>query len=288
MADEQAPAGELAYAKVNLTLHLCGQRADGYHLLHSLVVFPRIGDYLTCEPASGLSLSLEGPFAEGLSAGGDNLVLQAAEQLQLAQGIGQGAALRLEKNLPIASGIGGGSSDAAAALRLLSRVWDTWTPADLALALGADVPVCTCAPLAQVMSGIGEILQPAPPLPPFWMVLVNPLVGVPTGAVFGAVKDKTPPAGPAMPDQGFTAFDDLRGWLGTQRNDLQAAAEEICPAVSEVLAALSDAPFARMSGSGATCFGLYATEADAMLSFEVISQAMPEWWIAVAPVGSAT
>lgn len=288
MADSQAPDGELAYAKVNLTLHLRGQRSDGYHLLHSLVVFPRIGDYLTVEPAAGLSLSLEGPFAEGLSAGGDNLVLKAAERLQTAHRIGQGAALRLEKNLPIASGIGGGSSDAAAALRLLSRVWDTWTPADLALDLGADVPVCTCAPLAQVMSGIGEAVQPAPPLPAHWMVLVNPLVGVPTGAVFGAVKDKHPLAGPEMPQTGFGDFSAFRDWLATQRNDLQAAAEDICPEISAVLAALEDAPLCRMSGSGATCFGLYASEAEAMLSFEAISQAMPEWWVAVAPVGLPT
>jgi 4-diphosphocytidyl-2-C-methyl-D-erythritol kinase len=172
-------------------------------------------------------------------------------------------------------------------LRLLSRVWDCWAPADLALEIGADVPVCTSAPLAQLMSGIGEILQPAPPLPAFWMVLVNPLVGVPTGAVFGAVADKNPPPGPALPKTGFAAFDDLRAWLATQRNDLQDAAEEICAPVSEVLAALDDAPLCRMSGSGATCFGIYKTEAEAMLAFEAISQAMPDWWVAVAPVGPA-
>lgn len=285
MAAESAPDWELAHAKVNLSLHLCGQRADGYHLLESLVVFPNIGDHLSVEPAKGLSLSLNGPFAEVLSAGADNLVLQAAERLAEHHGVQQGAALSLEKNLPVASGIGGGSSDAAAALRLLSRLWDTWVPSELALSLGADVPVCTSAPLAQVMSGIGEDLQPAPPLPPHWMVLANPLIGVPTGAVFAAVEDKNPPPGPHLPATGFDSFEAFRGWLATQRNDLQPAAEDVCPTVSEVLAALSDAPLCRMSGSGATCFALHETEAEAMLAFEVISQAMPEWWVAVAPVG---
>ncbi|MEM1300412.1 MAG: 4-(cytidine 5'-diphospho)-2-C-methyl-D-erythritol kinase, partial [Pseudomonadota bacterium] len=262
MVADGAAGARLAPAKINLTLHLKGQRADGYHLLESLVVFAGVGDLVSAEPARGLSLSLSGPFADGLSAAGDNLVLRAAEGL--AAGRHLGAALHLEKNLPMASGIGGGSSDAATTLALLSEMWEVPTPDGLAASLGADVPVCCAAPGPQIMRGIGEELTPAPPLPEAWVVLVNPLVGVPTGAVFAKVADKHPPTAPQMPEKGFRSFADLTSWLAAQRNDLQDAAMDVCPPISKVLEALSGAPFARMSGSGATCFALSPDEHTAM------------------------
>ena len=187
----------LAPAKINLTLSLKGQRADGYHLLESLVVFAGTGDRIAAEPFSGLSLSISGPFSDGLSASGDNLVLRAAEGL--ADGRPLGAALNLQKNLPVASGIGGGSSDAATTLSILGDMWGVTAPPGLALKLGADVPVCCAAPRPQIMRGIGEELSAAPALPPAWVVLVNPLIAVPTRAVFAEVSDKHPPAAPEMP-----------------------------------------------------------------------------------------
>ncbi|MFK7942490.1 MAG: 4-(cytidine 5'-diphospho)-2-C-methyl-D-erythritol kinase [Paracoccaceae bacterium] len=274
-------AWRLAPAKINLTLSLKGQRADGYHLLNSLVAFAGVGDRLAAEPASGLSLAISGPFADGLSAGGDNLVLRAAESL--AAGSAMGAALHLEKNLPLASGIGGGSSDAAAALKLLEELWAISSTDELARTLGADVPVCCAAPVPQIMRGIGDDLTPAPDLPAAWVVLVNPLVGVPTAAVFSNVSDKHPPSAPSMPEDGFECFAAFTDWLTTQRNDLQSAAIAVCPIISEVLQALSEAPLARMSGSGATCFALVEHEAEALELAQRVRNARP-WWVAAAPL----
>lgn len=273
----------LARAKINLTLHLCGQRVDGYHLLDSLVVFPGVGDVLRAETSRTLSLTLDGPFGQGLSASGDNLVLQAAERLAGVRPLG--AALHLTKNLPIASGIGGGSSDAAAALDVLARLWGLQIPADLPLSLGADVPVCGCAPIAQRMHGIGERLRPVPQMPRFWIVLVNPLVSVATGAVFQGTVEKSPAPGPDLP-VGFKDFAALRDWLALGRNDLQPAAQALCPAIPKVLHALHDAPLARMSGSGATCFALYPDQAAADRKAEALRRET-SWWVTAAPVGDA-
>jgi 4-diphosphocytidyl-2-C-methyl-D-erythritol kinase len=280
-----ASGERLAPAKVNLYLHLRGRRPDAYHLLDSLVVFPAVGDLLAAEPADTLSLSVSGPFADGLSAGGDNLVLRAAAALARHHGIAAGAALRLSKTLPIASGIGGGSSDAAAALRLLARLWGVAVPDGLALSLGADVPVCCAAPRPMRMQGIGELLSPASRLPPFWLVLVNPRRAVSTGAVFAGVRDRAPPPAPPAPEGGFARFGALADWLARQRNDLQASAVVLCPAIGEVLAALSDAPVARMSGSGATCFAMVETEGEALA---LADRLRPRgWWVAAAPVAPA-
>ena len=276
MAADPGVLSERAPAKVNLYLHLCGQRADGYHLLDSLAVFPNVGDVLHAEVADALSLQVTGPNAAGLSGETDNLVLRAATGLSDC-----GAALTLEKHLPVASGVGGGSSDAAAALRLLSRLWDCAIPDDLPLALGADVPVCMAAPTPMRMQGIGEVLTPAPHVPTCGIVLVNPGVEVPTGAVFKGVANRNPPAGPPWPDR-FSNFDDFIGWLAMQRNDLQAPAQAICPAITGVLDVLSDAPLARMSGSGATCFALYPTEAAAEAAASELTQSHPDWWVAAA------
>lgn len=275
------PAG-FAPAKVNLTLHLEGRRPDGYHLLRSLVVFAGVGDDVTASDAADLSLTIGGRFGVGLEIDG-NLVLRAAAALAEAHGIPAHAALHLEKRLPVASGIGGGSSDAAAALRVLAKHWGVDVPAGLGLSLGADVPVCLAAPAPQLMSGIGEVLSPAPRLPSCWLVLVNPMQPVATGAVFAGVADRNPPPGPDLPGAGFRDFDALVGWLAMQRNDLQAPAMAVCPAIGEVLAALSPASLARMSGSGATCFGLVRSEAEARYLADRLRSA-GDWWVAAAPV----
>ncbi|MEM6677391.1 MAG: 4-(cytidine 5'-diphospho)-2-C-methyl-D-erythritol kinase [Pseudomonadota bacterium] len=284
----RAPAQtERALAKVNLYLHLRGLREDGYHLLESLVVFPGLGDVLEVEDGPGLGLTLDGPFAWDLPADGDNLVLQAAERLAAAAGIARPrAALRLQKNLPVASGIGGGSADAAAALRLLSRSWGVEVPEALALALGADVPVClACAP--RLMEGIGERLSPAPALPPLWIVLVNPLVQVETRAVFRETTEKEGAAMAPPPPDGFADPGSALAWLATGRNDLEPAARRLCPPVARVLDALSDAPLARMSGSGATCFALYPEREAAMAKAAELRDGEPGWWTAAAPVMAA-
>jgi 4-diphosphocytidyl-2-C-methyl-D-erythritol kinase len=293
MAAEPAaepPAGPrdagFAPAKVNLFLHLRGRRADGYHLLDSLAVFPDLGDRLTATPAAALSLAVEGPFGAALADGPGNLVLRAARALAAAHGRPPGAALGLEKNLPVASGIGGGSADAAAALRLLSRLWGVDVPDGIAPGLGADVPVCLTAPQPRLMAEIGARLAPPPPLPGFWMVLANPGHPVATGAVFAAAGRRDNPPGPDMPDRGLAGFAALTGWLTAQRNDLQPAATALCPAIAEVLDALSDAALARMSGSGATCFALHEDRAGAEAQAARLSRARPGWWVAAAPVAA--
>lgn len=288
MAAEAAahPLARLAPAKVNLSLHLRGRRPDGYHLLDSLVVFPAIGDRVEARPADGLSLEISGPFAGDVSHGADNLVLRAATALAGRHGVDRGAALHLIKALPVASGIGGGSSDAAAALELLGRLWKVAVPDDLALSLGADVPVCRAAPIATRMQGIGERLSPAPPLPGFWLVLANPSLAVPTRAVFAGVRDPDPPPPPEPPRSGFADFRAFAAWLATQRNDLEAPAASLCPAIRVVIEALAEAPVARMSGSGATCFAVLETEPEAAAIVERLRRAAPDWWVAAAPVGA--
>jgi 4-diphosphocytidyl-2-C-methyl-D-erythritol kinase len=262
-----------APAKVNLYLHVTGKRADGYHLLDSLAVFPAAGDVVAAAPAAALSLEIQGPFGAVLRAEQDNLLLRAARLLAP----GRGAALRLDKNLPVASGIGGGSADAAAALQVLSELWGVQAdlPA-LALQLGADVPVCLAARPAR-MQGIGEMLAPAPALPDFGMVLVNPGVAVPTPAVFKARQGSfTPP--PALP-AAWADADAMAADLSACTNDLQDAAIGIAPVIGEVLAALSALPgakLARMSGSGATCFAVFATPAAAQAAAAQIER--PGWW----------
>ncbi|MGY6411590.1 MAG: 4-(cytidine 5'-diphospho)-2-C-methyl-D-erythritol kinase [Alkalilacustris sp.] len=273
---------EFAPAKVNLTLHVTGRRADGYHLLDSLVVFAGVGDRLRLRPAEGLALALEGPFAAGIPAGEDNLVLRAARAL----GPGPGALLVLDKRLPPASGLGGGSGDAAAAMRLVARHRGQAAPDPAAgLPLGADVPVCLAGRPTR-MAGIGERLTPCPALPPVWLVLVNPGVETPTAAVFGALERREgapmPETLPAWPDAVA-----LAGWLGAMRNDLEAPARALFPVVGTVLEALSAQPgcgLARMSGSGATCFGLFASAGEAAAAAQRLRADRPGWWVADAPV----
>ncbi len=286
MAAEESPgeARETAPAKVNLFLHVLGRRADGRHELESLVVFPAVADRLAAQPADELSLTVTGPFAAALAGESDNLVLRAARLLRETAPAAPGAALVLEKHLPVAAGIGGGSADAAATLRLLARLWRVDVPPALPARLGADVPVCMEAPAPKLVAGAGERLGPAPALPGFWMVLANPRVAVSTPAVFAALRRRSnPPAGP-LPR--FASFADLIGWLARQRNDLEDAARGLCPAVGEVLEALArtGTPVARMSGSGATCFALWPDEASARRAAERLSAAHASWWVAAAPV----
>ncbi|NBB97820.1 MAG: 4-(cytidine 5'-diphospho)-2-C-methyl-D-erythritol kinase [Alphaproteobacteria bacterium] len=266
-------ATEHAPAKVNLALHVTGQRADGYHLLDSLVVFTDVGDVLRASAADDLSLTVTGPEADGLSGEGDNLVLRAARLMQV-----DGISLKLEKHLPVASGIGGGSSDAAAALRLISQQSGRKLPCDV-LALGADVPVCMAAKPCR-MRGIGEDVSAISPLPKMAMVLVNPRVGVSTPAVFRALacKDNAP-----MPDT-LPDWRDFAGfvqWLFMQRNDLQAPACAVVPVIADVLAALdaAGAALTRMSGSGATCFGLFPEMDAAQSAADRLMQSHPDWWV---------
>ena len=260
-------AVEPASAKINLFLHVTGRRDDGYHLLDSLVVFSGIGDRLWAEPAPGLSLRVIGPFAAGLDRESDNLVLRAARALAAAAGIEPKAALVLEKNLPVASGIGGGSADAAAALRLLNRFWCIGLePAALhriAATIGADVPVCLRGHPTR-MRGVGDRLDPPPLLPSFGLLLVNPGVALSTADVFRARSgDFSPEASlpAAWPDAASMARD-----LGGLTNDLQSPAIALQPVIQSVIAAIAARPgclLARMSGSGATCFGLFSSGQEA-------------------------
>lgn len=280
-----------APAKVNLYLKVTGRRDDGYHLLDMLVVFASIGDTIAARPADGLSLGIGGPFAPTLDAdGGENLVLTAARLLAEALGRAPDVALHLVKRLPVASGIGGGSSDAAATLRLLGRLWsaDPATLDTLALRLGADVPVCLRATPTRV-GGIGEQLGPVPPVPPLAIVLVNPGVPLSTPLVFKTRRGPfSPPVG-SYPAWASAAA--LADWLRPLGNDLAAPAIAIVPAIGPVLDAIAATPdclLARLSGSGATCFGLYATQAQAEAAARSIQARDPGWWVragTVAPPG---
>lgn len=270
---------ESARAKVNLYLHVVGRRADGYHLLDSVAVFPGAADGLSAAPAGALTLEVVGPGAAGLGVGPDNLVLRAARALASATGVGAGARLVLDKRLPVASGIGGGSADAAAALRLLARLWEVRPSPErlraIAQRLGADVPVCLDSRPAR-MGGVGEHLQPAPSLPECGMALLNPGAAVATPDVFRARSggfSEMPELPDAWPDAAA-----LAAGLARLGNDLEAPAMALCPAIAVVLEWLRAQPgclLARMSGSGATCFGLFA---DAEAARAVAARAPGSWW----------
>lgn len=277
-----------APAKINLFLHVGAPGADGYHPLCSLMVFADIGDRVTLHEADALGVRVQGPFSGMLAGEGDNLVLRAARAL-LAKTRGPQPliGLSLEKLLPVAAGLGGGSSDAGAALRLLRAALDA--PIDdagleaVAASLGADGAACLWGRpvLAQ---GRGEALSPAPGLPAIEAVLVNPGVGVSTPAVYGALDaaggfgDIEPPP---MPDA-FESVEELAGWLGMMRNDLEAPAVALVPEIGDVLATLADEPetlIARMSGSGATCFAICSGDIEADALAERVAALRPGWWV---------
>lgn len=278
-----------APAKVNLTLHVCGRRSDGYHLLDSLVVFADVGDRISVSNSDDLSLEIAGPFGEALAGETDNLVMRAAQLLRALANSNKGARIRLEKNLPVASGIGGGSSDAAAALRACAELWaidpTRISSTELATKLGADVPVCFFRKPA-FMSGAGEILSPAPPLPTCWLVLVNSGQPLATKTVFAALSDFSP----ALTRSAFYNLADAAGLaaaLKSHQNDLTGPARALAPSIASTLSALENAPeclLARLSGSGPTCFGVFAGERAARNAAALISSTEPGWWVAPARV----
>ncbi|HEY4193216.1 MAG TPA: 4-(cytidine 5'-diphospho)-2-C-methyl-D-erythritol kinase [Mesorhizobium sp.] len=280
-----AAGASLAPAKINLALHVTGQRADGYHIIESLAVFTRFGDRIEAEPAEQDTFGVSGKYATAVPDDSGNLVLKARDALRQRFGAdcAPPVAISLEKNLPVASGIGGGSSDAAATLRVLAKLWnlavDEAELARIGLTLGADVPMCLAAqPL--IARGIGEELETLPDFPALGLVLVNPNVAVSTAEVFAALErrdnGKLPPLPPTLD------FHSLRNWLEITRNDLQPAAQKLHPAIGRALSALkrADAGFARMSGSGATCFGLFETGNVAKRAAASIRSHYPEMFVA--------
>jgi 4-diphosphocytidyl-2-C-methyl-D-erythritol kinase len=261
---------EIAYAKLNLALHVRGKRSDGYHELDTWFAFAEDGDRLCGEKAEDFTLKVEGQFAGALAGEGDNLVLRAARALKERFGLKRGGALTLEKSLPVAAGLGGGSADAAAALRLLVRLWELEAGEDdllaIASGLGADVPACV-ASVSCRGTGRGDVLVPAPGTGGSLVLLVNPGVPVPTAAVFARLEPKD--RGPLPPD--------FRDGV----NDLEVPAVAFAPEIGEVLRALRATPgvtLARMSGSGATCFALYGSAEDRDGAERRITEAHPGWW----------
>lgn len=274
---------EAAPAKLNLCLHVTGRRFDGYHLLDSLVVFADIADRVFASPARGLSLVVAGPEGAGLRADDDNLVLRAARCMGITD-----AALVLDKQLPIASGVGGGSADAAATLRALSRLTGRPMPAlSDVLRLGADVPVCLTSRPAR-MTGIGEHLAPLPRLPSMGCLLVNPRLPVPTPLVFAALDQHRNSALPDLPAAALASAATFAEWLAANsRNDLVLPARTIAPTLADVQAALDTTPgclFARMSGSGGTHFGLFVNYEAAASAAAHIRDAHPFWWTAAGRI----
>lgn len=285
-ASHGAVVTEFAPAKVNLTLHVTGRRSDGFHLLDSLVVFADVGDCITARPAAGLTLSVDGPRAAGVPTDDGNLVLKAARRLA-GDEASRGAALTLIKVLPPASGIGGGSADAAATLRALTRLWNLPLPGpEEFLSLGADVPVCLAGRPVR-MSGVGETLADVATLPALAAVLVNPGVAVSTPAVFAALSVRDNPPMADWPSR-FGDAADVADWLRGQRNDLEEPALALAPPIGLALSALADLPgclLARMSGSGATCFGLFADVPAAEAAAKALATAEPGWWVVPTRLG---
>ncbi len=270
---------ETAYAKINLALHVRARRDDGYHALESLFVFTEDGDGLTAQDRDDgqIDLSINGPFASGLDTGTDNLVVKAALALRSHAGLSKGATIRLTKNLPVASGIGGGSADAAAALRLLTRLWrvdiDAADLATIALQLGSDVPACI-ASVSQRVGGRGEHVAQydVAGLADMPILLVNPLVPVSTAQVFG---------GWDRIDRGPLDTSSLDMLITQGRNDLEPSAMKVAPVIGDALASLRAQPgvkIARMSGSGATCFALFYDAATRDAAALAIGMAQPSWW----------
>jgi len=287
-----------APAKINLYLHVVGRRADGYHLLDSLVAFADIGDRVSVVPADSLSLAVAGPEAGAITGlGEDNLVMRAARLFasQAAEKLPGttpfGGALYLDKHLPAASGIGGGSSDAAAALRALDRLWhrplSSRALAALALELGADTPACLAARPVWI-GGIGERIEPVVGLPPAGIVLANPRRALPTAGVFAARRGAFASGGrfdPMSPDAAG-----LARALMARRNDLTEAALTLLPDIARVLECLARLPgalIARMSGSGATCFALFGDRATALAAGALLARAEPSWWSAAGALMNA-
>lgn len=292
------PVVEIAPAKINFYLHVGPVRADGLHDLASLFVFAADGDRITAAPASEISLKIEGPYAPALSRFPveSNLVFRAARVLQAALGTTggatPGAAITLDKRLPIAAGVGGGSADAAATLRALAALWDVSLPAEtmrrLAFSLGADVPACLSRSPVYV-AGAGERVTPGPVLPPLWVCLVNPRVETPTGPIFRAFDRANPsPAPPARPTPTrLASLDALSVFLASTRNDLESFAilrNSVIGLARDFVARCPGARFARMSGSGSTVFGLFSDGVSASRAARAASAR--GWWALAAPIAA--
>lgn len=263
-----------APAKINLTLHVTGQRSDGYHLLDSLVMFADVGDRVTVARASQMSLRVTGPMAAGVPEDARNLCWKAAEAF------GEPVAITLDKHLPAAGGIGGGSSDAAAVLRAMEQIFGRLSGVHLP-DLGADVPVCMAGQAAR-MQGIGELVTPMD-VPPLDVVLVNPRVEVSTPAVFKALDRRDNPPMTQLPE-GLRSRDVLT-WLAEQRNDLEAPASDLCPEIGQVLRELSfldGVRLVRMSGSGATCFAVFESRGQNEVMAQDMRRKFPQWWVEYA------
>lgn len=282
---------QTAPAKINLALHVTRRREDGYHDLESLIVFADIFDDLEASVAAQDSLDISGPFSAGLGAGPANLVLRAvaAFRARWPELSPPGLSLHLVKNLPVAAGIGGGSADAAAALRIMAGMAPEPVPVneltDLATTLGADVPACLLSrPL--VARGVGEILSPLPEFPQLHITLVNPGVAVATADVFRRLRAHDNYPLPALP-QPLTRPAQLGLWLSETRNDLQPPAIKLVPEIGVLIDELAESPgcvLARMSGSGATVFGLYGSEGQAHDAASELRRMHPDYWVGTAPL----
>lgn len=285
------PLVQLAPAKVNLALHVTRRREDGYHDLESLVVFADLADELSAVPARTDTLTIGGPFAKGLGTGEGNLVSRAvtAFRARWPDAVATGLSLHLTKNLPVAAGIGGGSADAAAALRLMlslsSHPIAVPELAALAARLGADVPAClVSAPL--VARGVGEVLTPLPHFPDCHIVLVNPMIPLATADVFRRLRAHDNYPLPELPSP-LTRPAQLGIWLAETRNDLQPPAVKLVPVIGHIveeLAATQGCILARMSGSGATVFGLFGSSGQAHQAAQVMRASHADHWVAAAPV----
>ena len=285
MADAalDSPFRVFAPAKLNLFLHVIDRRADGLHDVRSLIVFCDVGDEIEIAPADDLSLSVEGPFVAALGA--DNIVMRAARALRAERAPGCGAAIRLTKNLPVGAGLGGGSSDAAATLRVLGRLWnaeDQETLAHIAANLGADVPACLAA-RPVIVSGIGDRIEFAPTTPALALVLINPGVAVSTADVYARCQPTAEPR--SVHTDPPSELTRLIGWLDERSNHLTAPARELAPEIGDVLEFLTAQPnclLSRMSGSGATCFGLFEDLESAAIVAERAQQTDSRWWVVAA------
>ena len=267
-----------APAKINLCLHVTGQRPDGYHLLDSLVGFASVGDVVEIFAAGPAGLTISGPEAGGLRADAGNLVAKAAAAFWRDGPL----KLHLEKHLPLASGLGGGSADAAACYRGIVALQGAGEDAAALLALGADVPICATSRPARIR-GIGEVMEFCA-LPPLSLLLVNPRVEVSTQAVFKLLARKDNSALSPLPSD-LSDGETLIRWLAEQRNDLELPARKIASVVGYVLAALRNLPFcalARMSGSGASCFGIFGSASEAEVAATRLRLNHPDWWITPA------
>jgi 4-diphosphocytidyl-2-C-methyl-D-erythritol kinase len=283
------PESTLAPAKINLTLRIFGRRADGFHELESLVAFAPFGDRLTLWPDGSFDLKVSGPMAAGAGPLADNLVLRAARALaERIEGLRLGR-FALFKRLPSGAGLGGGSADAAAALRLIAKAnglgLDDRRIHEAARATGADIPVCL-DPRPRVMRGIGEILSAPLVLPKLGILIVHPGLALPTGPVFKALGlapgEQYAKAPSSSPSSEAPNRDALLTWLASERNDLERAAISIAPQIADVLGAiagLAGCRLARMSGSGSACFGLFDSARAATAAAKRLVAARPSWWV---------